>query len=95
MDNPTHCAPASTSWPATAGVAAAAGRTVVVAGASGQLRNMATTAGNLLQRTRCPYFYDPNMPCNKCVPGSGCDAQGGFELTFELPARSPLIIELD
>jgi xanthine dehydrogenase YagS FAD-binding subunit len=50
----------------------------LVAGASGQLRNMATTAGNLLQRTRCPYFYDTNMACNKRVPGSGCSAIGGF-----------------
>jgi xanthine dehydrogenase YagS FAD-binding subunit len=50
----------------------------LVAGASGQLRNMATTAGNLLQRTRCPYFYDTNMPCNKRQPGSGCSAIGGF-----------------
>jgi xanthine dehydrogenase YagS FAD-binding subunit len=50
----------------------------IVAGASGQLRNKATTAGNLLQRTRCPYFYDPNMPCNKRIPGSGCAAIGGF-----------------
>jgi xanthine dehydrogenase YagS FAD-binding subunit len=48
------------------------------AGATGQLRNMATTAGNLLQRTRCPYFYDTNQPCNKRVPGSGCGAIGGF-----------------
>jgi len=39
---------------------------------------MATTAGNLLQRTRCPYFYDTNMPCNKRQPGSGCSAVGGF-----------------
>ena len=44
----------------------------LLAGASGQLRNKATTAGNLLQRTRCPYFYDTNQPCNKRVPGSGC-----------------------
>jgi len=50
----------------------------LVAGASGQLRNMATTAGNLLQRTRCPYFYDTNQPCNKRVPGSGCSAIGGY-----------------
>jgi len=50
----------------------------IVAGASGQLRNKATTAGNLLQRTRCPYFYDPNMPCNKRRPGSGCSAIGGY-----------------
>jgi xanthine dehydrogenase YagS FAD-binding subunit len=50
----------------------------LLAGASGQLRNKATTAGNLLQRTRCPYFYDTNMACNKRQPGSGCSAIGGF-----------------
>jgi xanthine dehydrogenase YagS FAD-binding subunit len=50
----------------------------LLAGASGQLRNKATTAGNLLQRTRCPYFYDTNQPCNKRKPGSGCSAIGGF-----------------
>ncbi|BCI70062.1 FAD binding domain in molybdopterin dehydrogenase family protein [Sphingomonas sp. S17] len=50
----------------------------IVAGASGQLRNKATTAGNLLQRTRCPYFYDTNMACNKRRPGSGCSAIGGY-----------------
>jgi xanthine dehydrogenase YagS FAD-binding subunit len=49
----------------------------VLAGASGQLRNRATTAGNLLQRTRCPYFYDTNQSCNKRQPGSGCAAIGG------------------
>jgi xanthine dehydrogenase YagS FAD-binding subunit len=49
----------------------------LLAGASGQLRNKATTAGNLLQRTRCPYFYDTNQPCNKRQPGSGCSAIGG------------------
>jgi xanthine dehydrogenase YagS FAD-binding subunit len=49
----------------------------LLAGASGQLRNKATTAGNLLQRTRCPYFYDTNQPCNKRQPGSGCAALGG------------------
>jgi xanthine dehydrogenase YagS FAD-binding subunit len=49
----------------------------LLAGASGQLRNQATTAGNLLQRTRCPYFHDTNLPCNKRVPGSGCSALGG------------------
>ncbi|MBU1359854.1 MAG: xanthine dehydrogenase family protein subunit M [Gammaproteobacteria bacterium] len=49
----------------------------LLAGASGQLRNKATTAGNLLQRTRCPYFYDTHMACNKRVPGSGCSAIGG------------------
>src|ERR1700722_20294491 len=50
----------------------------LLAGASGQLRNKATTAGNLLQRTRCPYFYDTNQPCNKRKPGSGCAALGGY-----------------
>jgi xanthine dehydrogenase YagS FAD-binding subunit len=50
----------------------------LLAGASGQLRNQATTGGNLLQRTRCYYFYDPGKPCNKRQPGSGCSAVGGF-----------------
>ncbi|MDB5963603.1 MAG: putative xanthine dehydrogenase, binding subunit, partial [Polaromonas sp.] len=50
----------------------------LLAGATGQLRNKATTAGNLLQRTRCPYFYDTNMACNKRKPGSGCSAIGGY-----------------
>ena len=50
----------------------------LLAGASAQLRNKATTAGNLLQRTRCPYFYDTNQACNKRQPGSGCSAMAGF-----------------
>ncbi len=50
----------------------------ILAGASGQLRNKATTGGNLLQRTRCPYFYDTTKPCNKRAPGSGCAALRGF-----------------
>jgi xanthine dehydrogenase YagS FAD-binding subunit len=50
----------------------------IVAGASGQLRNMATNGGNLLQRTRCPYFYDTATPCNKRDPGSGCGAREGL-----------------
>jgi xanthine dehydrogenase YagS FAD-binding subunit len=49
----------------------------VLAGASGQLRNAATTGGNLLQRTRCPYFQDVSKPCNKREPGSGCGARDG------------------
>ena len=49
----------------------------LLAGASGQLRNKATTAGNLLQRTRCAYFYDTHQPCNKRRPGAGCSAIGG------------------
>jgi xanthine dehydrogenase YagS FAD-binding subunit len=50
----------------------------IVAGASGQLRNMATNGGNLLQRTRCQYFYDTATPCNKRDPGSGCGAREGL-----------------
>ena len=50
----------------------------LLSGASGQLRNKATTSGNLLQRTRCHYFYDTNQPCNKRAPASGCSAIGGF-----------------
>lgn len=48
------------------------------AGASPQLRNMATIGGNILQRTRCPYFYDTSMPCNKRKPGTGCGALEGY-----------------
>ncbi|PKV98811.1 FAD binding domain-containing protein [Nocardia fluminea] len=51
----------------------------LLAGASAQLRNLATTGGNLLQRTRCPYFQDSTVPCNKREPGSGCSAIGGFD----------------
>ncbi|MEU3470741.1 xanthine dehydrogenase family protein subunit M [Streptomyces sp. NPDC006687] len=50
----------------------------LLAGASGQLRNVATTGGNLLQRTRCGYFQDPSKPCNKREPGSGCGAREGI-----------------
>ncbi|MCI0573766.1 MAG: xanthine dehydrogenase family protein subunit M [Myxococcaceae bacterium] len=50
----------------------------ILSGASTQLRNMATTAGNLLQRTRCPYFREVSAACNKRAPGSGCDAIAGF-----------------
>jgi xanthine dehydrogenase YagS FAD-binding subunit len=50
----------------------------ILAGASGQIRNMASNGGNLMQRTRCPYFYETAMPCNKRNPGSGCGAMGGF-----------------
>ena len=50
----------------------------ILAGASTQLRNKATTGGNLLQRTRCPYFYDTTKPCNKRTPGAGCAALGGI-----------------
>jgi xanthine dehydrogenase YagS FAD-binding subunit len=64
----------------------------LVAGASGQLRNKATTAGNLLQRTRCPYFYDTNMPCNKRAPGSGCSAIGGFSRQLAVVGSSDACI---
>ena len=50
----------------------------ILAGASPQLRNMASTGGNLLQRTRCYYFYDSKMPCNKREPGTGCPAKDGL-----------------
>jgi len=50
----------------------------ILAGASGQIRNMATNGGNLLQKTRCYYFYDANTPCNKREPGTGCSAIGGY-----------------
>ena len=50
----------------------------ILAGASQQLRNMASTGGNLLQRTRCAYFYDTTTPCNKRKPGTGCSAIGGI-----------------
>src|SRR5436190_23670034 len=50
----------------------------ILAGASAQLRNMASTGGNLMQRTRCGYFYDTATPCNKREPGSGCSAIGGL-----------------
>ena len=53
-------------------------RSAILAGASPQLRNMATTGGNLLQRTRCFYFYDTTTPCNKREPGSGCSAIDGL-----------------
>lgn len=50
----------------------------LLAGASPQLRNMATTGGNMMQRTRCPYFYETSLPCNKREPGSGCGALQGY-----------------
>ena len=64
----------------------------LLAGASGQLRNKATTAGNLLQRTRCPYFYDPTKPCNKRQPGSGCSAIGGFNRNLAIMGTSEACI---
>ncbi len=64
----------------------------LLAGASGQLRNRATTAGNLLQRTRCPYFYDTNQACNKRDPGSGCAALQGFSRQLAIVGSSDACI---
>jgi xanthine dehydrogenase YagS FAD-binding subunit len=64
----------------------------LLSGASGQLRNKATTAGNLLQRTRCPYFYDTNQACNKRQPGSSCSAIGGYSRQLAVVGASPACI---
>jgi xanthine dehydrogenase YagS FAD-binding subunit len=61
----------------------------ILMGASAQLRNMATTGGNLMQRTRCYYFYDGAAACNKRVPGSGCDAMEGFNRIHAILGASP------
>jgi xanthine dehydrogenase YagS FAD-binding subunit len=61
----------------------------LLSGASVQLRNMASTGGNLLQRTRCVYFRDPAMACNKRSPGSGCAAIGGFNRNLAILGTSP------
>ena len=62
----------------------------ILAGASGQIRNMATVGGNILQRTRCAYFYDnAGSRCNKRQPGSGCDAIGGFNRIHAILGASP------
>src|SRR2546430_7467295 len=60
----------------------------LLAGASGQLRNLATTGGNPLQRTRCVYFQDVSQPCNKRVPGTGCPAREGYQSTPAIPGAS-------
>jgi xanthine dehydrogenase YagS FAD-binding subunit len=64
----------------------------LVAGASGQLRNMASVGGNLLQRTRCPYFYDTAAACNKRQPGAGCSAIGGFNRVHAILGASDACI---
>lgn len=65
----------------------------IVAGASPQIRNMATVAGNLLQRTRCGYFYDhAGSQCNKRVPGQGCDAIDGFNRDHAILGTSPACV---
>jgi xanthine dehydrogenase YagS FAD-binding subunit len=62
------------------------------AGASPQLRNMATVGGNMMQRTRCAYFYDTAMPCNKRAPGTGCGAMGGYNRMHAIFGGSPQCI---
>lgn len=64
----------------------------LLSGASGQLRNMATTGGNLLQRTRCVYFQDTSKPCNKRVPGSGCPARAGYHRDLAILGASEACI---
>jgi xanthine dehydrogenase YagS FAD-binding subunit len=64
----------------------------VLAGASGQLRNLATTGGNLLQRTRCVYFQDVSKPCNKREPGSGCPARQGYHRELAILGASEACI---
>jgi xanthine dehydrogenase YagS FAD-binding subunit len=64
----------------------------ILAGASGQIRNMATVGGNILQRTRCYYFYDEAARCNKRDPGAGCDAIGGFNRIHAILGASPACI---
>jgi xanthine dehydrogenase YagS FAD-binding subunit len=64
----------------------------ILAGASMQIRNMATVGGNILQRTRCTYFYDEAARCNKRVPGAGCDAIEGFNRTHAILGASPACV---
>ncbi len=64
----------------------------ILAGASGQIRNMATVAGNIMQRTRCTYFYDDAAHCNKRNPGAGCDAVDGFNRIHAILGASPACV---
>ncbi|SFR97429.1 FAD binding domain-containing protein [Sphingomonas jatrophae] len=64
----------------------------ILAGASGQIRNMATVGGNILQRTRCTYFYDDAARCNKRAPGAGCDAIDGFNRIHAILGASPACV---
>src|SRR6202035_395167 len=64
----------------------------ILAGASGQIRNMATVGGNIMQRTRCYYFYDEAARCNKRDPGAGCDAIGGFNRIHAILGASPACV---
>jgi len=66
----------------------------VLAGASGQIRNMATVGGNILQRTRCTYFYDDAARCNKRDPGAGCDARDGFNRIHAILGASPACVAI-
>lgn len=61
----------------------------ILAGASAQIRNMATIGGNILQRTKCAYFYDDAARCNKRMPGAGCDAIEGFNRNHAILGASP------
>src|SRR6185369_8410377 len=68
----------------------------LLSGASGQLRNMATTGGNLLQRTRCPYFTDTAFgQCNKREPGTGCGARDGYHRMHAILGASPACIAVN
>ncbi len=64
----------------------------ILAGASGQIRNMATVGGNIMQRTRCTYFYDDAARCNKRAPGAGCDAVDGFNRIHAVLGASPACV---
>ncbi len=64
----------------------------ILAGASAQIRNVATIGGNILQRTRCYYFYDPAARCNKRTPGAGCDALEGFNRIHAILGASPACV---
>ena len=64
----------------------------ILAGASAQIRNMATVGGNILQRTRCTYFYDDAARCNKREPGAGCDALDGFNRIHAILGASPACV---
>jgi xanthine dehydrogenase YagS FAD-binding subunit len=67
----------------------------ILAGASPQIRNMATNGGNLLQRTRCSYFYDVSTPCNKREPGSGCSALGGINRNHAIFGSSDMCVAVN
>jgi xanthine dehydrogenase YagS FAD-binding subunit len=80
---------ADTAWHPLVGERLPLLRSAILAGASPQIRNRATNGGNLLQRTRCLYFYDAGVPCNKRVPGSGCPAASGLARQHAILGASP------